>query len=109
MGLTGTLQVDQAASFHGTVAGNKLGDMGAGEVSSRDEQCLLLPNDLKSLGNILHALDAGGIVLRPNQHEVVVHYRKAFQSLALSKEFFFRRFGMYEHHVCIAAPGRASA
>jgi hypothetical protein len=50
------------------------------------------------------ALDAGGIALRPDQHEVVVHHVKALDAESFGEEFFLLRFGMHEHHVGIAAP-----
>src|SRR5262249_3531999 len=78
--------------------------MRPGAVAARDETSLLSFYVLKSLGNVRHALDAGGIALRTDQHEVVVHHRKAFHAFTLGKEFFFSRLGMHEHHVSVAAP-----
>ena len=65
---------------------------------------LLVLDGLERLADVLHALDAGGIALRPDQHEVVVHHRKALHALAFGEEFFFLRFGVHEHHVGVAAP-----
>src|SRR5215510_9183728 len=78
--------------------------MRPGAVATRNEAGLLFLYVLKRLGKVPHALNAGRIVLWTNQNEVVVHYRKALHALALGKEFLFRRFGVHEHHIGIAAP-----
>ena len=50
------------------------------------------------------ALDAGRIALRADQDEVVVHHRIALHAEAFGEEFLFRRLGVHEHHVGVAAP-----
>ncbi len=78
--------------------------MGARAIAARDEGRLFLLDRLKRPGDVLLAFDAGGIALRPDQHEIVVHHRVALHAFALGEEFFFRRFGMHEYDVGIPAP-----
>ena len=77
--------------------------MGAGAVAARDERRGLLFDRAQRRDDV-RALHAGGIVLRPDQHEVVVHDGIALHPEAFGEEFFFRGLGMDEHHVGVAAP-----
>jgi len=81
----------------------QLSNMRAGTVAARDERRLFFLDSLECLGDVLHALDVGRIALRPDENEVVVHHREALHALTLGKEFFFRRLGVHEHDVGIAA------
>ena len=47
---------------------------------------------------------AGGIALRADQNEVVVHDGKTLHARAIGDEFLFRRPGVHEHNVGVAAP-----
>ena len=82
----------------------QLSNMRAGTVAARDERRLFFLDSLECLGDVLHALDVGRIALRPDENEVVVHHREALHALTLGKEFFFRRLGVHEHDVSVAAP-----
>ena len=59
---------------------------------------------LQRRDDVLAALDAGRIALRPDQDEVVVHHRIALHAEAFGDEFLLLRLGVHEHHVGIAAP-----
>ena len=83
----------------------ELGQMGARVVAARYEGRLFVSDRLKRFRNVVHALDAGGVTLRPNQHKVVVHHRKSLHAMSFGDEPQFCKFGMHEHHISIAAPG----
>ena len=78
--------------------------MGTRTIPARYEGRLFVLDLLKRLGDVIHALDAGRIALRPDQHEIVVHHRVALHALTLGEKLLFRRFGMHEYDVGIAAP-----
>ena len=81
----------------------ELGGMRAGLVAARDEGGALGLDRLERGDDVLGALDAGRIALRPDQDEVVVHHRIALHAEAFGDELLFLRLGMHEHHVGIAA------
>ena len=58
----------------------------------------------KRLRDVLPALDAGGIALWPNQHEVVAHHRKSFDAFAFGDKLQFCYFGMYEYDIGFTTP-----
>src|SRR5262249_11954926 len=78
--------------------------MSARAVAARYEGCFSILDRPKRLRNVPHALDAGGIALRPNQHEVVVHHGKSFDAFAFGNELQFSYFGVYEHNIGLATP-----
>ena len=78
--------------------------MGARVVAARYEGRLFVSDRLKRFRNVVHALDAGRVALRPNQHKVVVHHRKSFHALSFGEEPLFCQFGMHEHDVSFTAP-----
>jgi hypothetical protein len=77
--------------------------VGAGLVAARHER-RGFGLDRFQRGLDILALDAGGIGLRPDQHEVVVHHVKPLHAKSVGDEFFLLRSGVDEHHVGIAAP-----
>ena len=66
----------------------------------------LVVQGLQCRDDILRARDTGGILLRSDQDEVVVHHRIALHAEALGEEGFLGGPGMDEHDVGIAAPRR---
>src|SRR5215813_14882917 len=78
--------------------------MRARSVTTRNKRSLVVLDNLHHLSDVLHSLDTGGISPRPDQHEVVVHHWIALCALAFGEELLFRRLGMDEDHVGIAAP-----
>jgi hypothetical protein len=54
-------------------------------------------------GDHVLALDAGRIVVRPDDDEVVVHHGLAADAEAVGYELLFERSGMNEHDVGVAA------
>src|SRR6266851_6966760 len=72
-------------------------------VAARDERHRLGLNCFQRGLDVL-ALDAGGVALWPDQHEVVVHHVKTLHPKTFGEEFFFLRFGVDEYHVGVAAP-----
>ncbi len=77
--------------------------MRAGLVAARNEVGALGLDRTERCDDVLRALDAGRIALRADQDEVVVHHGVALDAEAFGEKFFFRRFGVDEHDVGIAA------
>jgi len=88
-----------------TPATFQLGLMGAGLVAARDEVGALGLDRTERRNDVLRALDAGRIGLRADQDEVVIHHGVALDAKTFGHKFFFRRFGVDEHDVGIAAAG----
>jgi hypothetical protein len=82
----------------------KLGDVRARAVAARNKGRLLFLDRLQRFCNVFHPFDVGGIALRTDQNEVVVHDRMSLHALAFGEKFFLRRLGVHEHHIGVAAP-----
>jgi hypothetical protein len=70
-------------------------------VATRDERRLCILNRLERFGDVLHAMDASRIALRPDEDEVIVHYGKSLHPFAVREKFEFCQFGINENYVGI--------
>jgi hypothetical protein len=77
------------------------------ERSPRDMKAACLSLIARNAFATSFALDAGRVTLRPNEHEVVVHYGKSFDAFAFGDKLQFRYFGMHEYDIGLATPERA--
>src|SRR5260221_10214273 len=66
----------------------ELGDVRAGAITARDKRRTLLLDRLERRNDVLAAVDAGGITLRSDQDEVVVHHRVALYAEPVGDESF---------------------
>jgi hypothetical protein len=73
-------------------------------VAARDKGRGLGLNGFQRGDNIFRAFDGGRISSRPHQHKVIIHDVKTLHAKTLSEKLFFRRFGMNENNIRIAAP-----
>src|SRR5215467_1719076 len=80
----------------------EFGDMGARAVAARDEGRALGLDRLQSLGDVGHALDAGGVALRSDQDEIVVHDGVSLHAETVGDEFLLLRLDVHEQHVGVA-------
>src|SRR6516225_6079752 len=85
----------------------ELGDMRARAVAAGNEGRALGLDRLQRLGDVGHAFDAGGIVLRSDDDKIVVHHGVALHARAFGDEFLLLRLGMNEHDVGVAAASSA--
>jgi hypothetical protein len=76
--------------------------VGSRVIAARYESCLLFLYSLKRLRNVLYAFNTSWIVFWPDQHEVVVHNRIAFDAVPFRDERLFGRFGMDKHNISVA-------
>ena len=53
--------------------------------------------------DVLGAVDASRIALRPDQDEIIVHHRIAPHAKAVGDEFLLLRLSVHEHHIGVAA------
>src|SRR5262249_8329205 len=61
-------------------------------------------DSFKPLGHVFHALDAGWIALRADQHEIVVHDGVALNAKTVGDKFLLLRLGVHEQNVGVTAP-----
>ena len=81
----------------------EFGEVRAGTIAARDERRTLLLDGLERRHDVLAAIDAGGIALRPDQDEVVVHHRVALYAEAFGEEFFLGGLGVDEYDIGVTA------
>ena len=77
--------------------------MGAALVTARDETGAAGREFFERLHNV-PAFGFGRVRLRTNQHEIVVHHRKALDGNTIGHHLFFGRRVVHKQHVGIAAP-----
>ena len=78
--------------------------MRARAVAAGNEGRALRLDRLQRLGDVGHAFDTGGVALRADQDEIVVHHWVALHARAFGDEFLLLRLGMNEYDVGVAAP-----
>ena len=89
----------------GVVPKFELGNVSTGAVAARNEWRRLVLDRFQRRQDVL-APDAGGIGMRTDQHEVIVHHRVALDAETIDEEFFFSRLGVHEHHIGVPTPSR---
>src|SRR5215472_6619000 len=82
----------------------ELRDMRAGAIAARDERGALVLDDLERRHNVLAAVDAGGIVLRADQDEVVVHHWVPLYTESFGEEFFLSFLCAHKYDIGITTP-----
>jgi hypothetical protein len=83
----------------------QFGGVGAAAIAARDKRRLGGRDAPQPLENVL-AGGMGGVALRPDQHEIVVHHVQPAGTVALGKEFLLGRLVVHELDVGIAAPAQ---
>ena len=78
--------------------------MRAGTIAARDERRALVLDGLERRHDVLAAVGAGGIALRSDQDEVVVHHRVALYAEAFGEEFFLGGLGVDKYDIGVPAP-----
>jgi len=78
--------------------------MRAGTIAAGDERRALVLDGLERRHDVLAAADAGRIALRTDQHEVVVHHRRALYPEAFGKEFFLRGLRVDKYDIGVPPP-----
>ena len=82
----------------------EFGHVRAAAIAARHERRLRGLDFFQRREDVLAAGDLGRIVLRADEHEVVVHHRIAFDALPFGQEFLLGGAGVHEHDVGVAAP-----
>src|SRR5262249_38262474 len=82
----------------------ELGDVRAGTIAARDEGGALVLNDLERRYNVPAAVDAGGVALRADQDEVVVHNWVPLYAESFGEEFFLSWLCVHKYDIGITAP-----
>src|SRR5262249_24026698 len=82
----------------------ELGEVRAGTIAAGDERRALVLDGLERRHDVLAAVDAGGIALRADQDEIVVHDRVALYAETFGQEFFLGWLGVDKDEIGVPAP-----